>query len=174
MQEDLVKDKKNNNMIEFENRLEGVKPEIISAIKEFWRNLSPHTIQVLAGKCNEEESKCVILQGGTLSEVNQARAALKMTNLDIKTNKKIAKPKFAEYLKKGDGALIVVRSNGFRHKNNNKIQPVIDWVSEKYPSITIEITENDRYDTFFFYIKKKKEKEEITDEPKTEETQINE
>lgn len=94
--------------------------------------------------------------------------------IDAKVNHKIAKPKFADYLKKGDGALVVVRSNGFRHKNNAKIQGVIDWVIQEHPNITIDITDNDRYSTFFFYIKKKKEKEEVIEEQKNEESQINE
>jgi len=158
-------------MIEFEEKLNGVKTEIHIAIKEFWKNLSPHTIQVLAGKCDDETAKYIIAQGGTLTEVNQARAMANLFPIDAKVNRKIAKPKFADYLKKGDGALVVVRSNGFRHKNNPKIQGVIDWVVEKYPSVTIDITDNDRYSTFFFYIKKKKEKEEIIEEPQTQEPQ---
>lgn len=156
-------------MIEFEEKLMGVKTEIHIAIKEFWKNLAPHTIQVLAGKCDDETAKYIIAQGGTLTEVNQARALANIYPIDAKVNRKIAKPKFADYLKKGDGALVVVRSNGFRHKNNPKIQGVIDWVVQEYPSITIDITDNDRYSTFFFYIKKKKEKEEIIEEPQTQE-----
>ena len=117
-------------------------------------------MQVLAGKCDDNEIKAIISQGNALNEVNEARASAKMTLLDIKTNKKIAKPKFADYLKKGDGALVVVRSNGFRHKTNNVIKNSLDWVAEKHPTITIDITENEKYHTFFFYIKKKKEKEE--------------
>lgn len=161
-------------MIEFEEKLAGVKIEIHIAIKEFWKNLSPHTIQVLAGKCDEETAKYITAQGGTLAEVNQARAMANLYPIDAKTNRKIAKPKFADYLKKGDGALVVVRSNGFRHKHNAKIQSVIDWVAEKHPSVTIDITENDRYDTFFFYIKKKKEKEEVIEEPQPQEPEPNE
>ncbi len=161
-------------MIEFEEKLEGVKTEIHIAIKEFWKNLAPHTIQVLAGKCDEETAKHIILQGGNLSEVNQARAMANLFPIDAKVNRKIAKPKFADYLKKGDGALVVVRSNGFRHKNNSKIKSVIDWVAEKHPTITIEVTENDRYDTFFFYIKKKKEKEEMIEETQTQQPETNE
>lgn len=161
-------------MIEFEEKLEGVKIEIHIAIKEFWKNLSPYTVQVLAGKCDDETAKYIIAQGGNLAEVNQARALLNLYPIDSKVNRKIAKPKFADYLKKGDGALLVVRSNGFRHKKNKKIQSVIDWVLEKYPSITIDITENERYDTFFFYIKKKKEKEEIIEELQTQDPESNE
>lgn len=161
-------------MIEFEEKLEGVKTEIHIAIKEFWKNLAPHTIQVLAGKCDEETAKHITLQGGNLSEVNQARAMANLFPIDAKVNRKIAKPKFADYLKKGDGALVVVRSNGFRHKNNSKIKSVIDWVAEKHPTITIEVTENDRYDTFFFYIKKKKEKEEMIEETQTQQPETNE
>jgi hypothetical protein len=161
-------------MIEFEEKLDGVKTEIHIAIKEFWRNLSPHTIQVLAGKCDDETAKYIIAQGSPLEEVNQARAMSNLYPISAKSNKKIAKPKFAEYLKKGDGALVVVRSNGFRHKNSPKIKAAIDWVVQEHPKVSIEITENDRYDTFFFHIKKKKEKEEVIEEPKTEETEPNE
>ena len=161
-------------MIEFEEKLEGVKIDIHVAIKEFWKNLSPHTVQVLAGKCDDETAKYIIAQGGVLADVNQARAMANLYPIDAKVNHKIAKPKFADYLKKGDGALVVVRSNGFRHKNNHKIQWVIDWVLEKYPSITIDITDNDRYSTFFFYIKKKKEKEEIVEEVQPQDPQPNE
>ena len=152
-------------MIEFEEKLEGVKSEIHIAIKEFWKNLAPHTIQVLAGKCDEETVKHITLQGGNLGEVNQARAMANLFPIDAKVNRKIAKPKFADYLKKGDGSLVVVRSNGFRHKTTSKIKASLDWVAEKFPNVTIEITENDKYDTFFFYIKKKKEKEEVIEEP---------
>lgn len=158
-------------MIEFEEKLVGVKTEIHIAIKEFWKNLNPHTVQVLAGKCDDETAKYIIAQGGTLTEVNMARAFANLYPIDQKANRKIAKPKFAEYLKKGDGALVVVRSNGFRHKNNARIKSVIDWVTQEFPTITIDITENDRYDTFFFYIKKKKEKEEVIEEPQPQEPQ---
>lgn len=161
-------------MIEFEEKLEGVKTEIHIAIKEFWRNLSPHTVQVLAGKCDDETAKYIIAQGNVLAEVNQARAMANLFPISAKANKKIAKPKFSDYLKKGDGALIVVRSNGFRHKNNAKIKAAIDWVVQEHPTITVDVTENDRYDTFFFYIKKKKEKEEVIEEPQTQEPEPNE
>ena len=161
-------------MIEFEEKLEGVKTEIHIAIKEFWKNLAPHTVQVLAGKCDDETAKHVVAQGGVLAEVNQARAMANLYPIGAKVNKKIAKPKFADYLKKGDGALVVVRSNGFRHKNNPKIQSVIDWVIQEHPTITVDITDNDRYSTFFFYIKKKKDKEEVIEEPQTQEPESNE
>jgi len=165
-------------MIEFEHKLDGVKPEVITAIKEFWKNLSPHSVQVLAGKCSEEEAKIIVAQGHSLKEVNELRANAKLSSLDIKTNKTIAKPRFAEYLKKGDGALVVVKSNGFRHKTNKLISNAYEWVQEKHPSVTIDVTDNDKYHTYFFYIKKKKEKEEkdeqIIEQPIIEEIQPNE
>ena len=161
-------------MIEFEEKLDGVKTEIHIAIKEFWRNLSPYTVQVLAGKSDEETAKYIIAQGGLINEVNQARAYANLYPISAKANKKIAKPKFSEYLKKGEGALLVVRSNGFRHKNNQKIRAAIDWVVQEHPKVSVDITENDRYDTFFFHIKKKKEKEEVIEEFQTQEPETNE
>ena len=161
-------------MIEFKEKLDNVKTEINLAITEFWKNISPHTVQVLAGKCDEETAKHITLQGGTLGEVNQARAMANLFPIDSKVNLKIAKPKFADYLKKGDGALVVVRSNGFRHKNNKKIQASLDWIAETHPTVTVEITENDRYDTFFFHIKKKKEKEVAVEDTQLQEPEPNE
>jgi len=157
-------------MIEFEEKLEGVKTDVIVAIKMLWRNISPYTIQILAGKSTDEQAKHITLQGGSLDEVNKARAFANLFPISAKNNRKIAKPKFAEYLKKGDGALFVIRSNGFRHKNNKNFQSILDWVIEEMPSVSIEVVENDRHDTFFFYIKKKKEKEEIVEETPKEET----
>ena len=126
-------------MIDFEEKLDGVNGDIISAIKKLWRNLAPHTIQILAGKSTEEQVKYLTLQGGKLDEVNQARALANLFPIDSKTNRKIAKPKFAEYLKKGDGALFVIRSNGFRHKNEKKFKVVLDWVLEEVPTVSLEI-----------------------------------
>jgi hypothetical protein len=157
-------------MIEFEEKLDGVNSDITVAIKKLWKNLSPHTIQILAGKTTEEEAKHLILQGGSLDEVNKARAYANLFPISAKVNRKIAKSKFADYLKKGEGALFVVRSNGFRHKNNSKIQLVLDWVIDEMPGISLEIVDNDRYSTFFFYIKKKKEKEELIEETPQEQT----
>ena len=91
-------------MIDFEEKLNDVNSEISLAIKKLWRNVSPHTIQILAGKSTEEQVKHLVLQGGKLDEVNQARALANLFPLDAKSNRKIAKPKFADYLKKGEGA----------------------------------------------------------------------
>ncbi len=157
-------------MIDFEEKLDGVNSDISLAIKKLWRNLSPHTIQILAGKSTEEQVKHLVLQGGKLDEVNQARALANLFPLDAKSNRKIAKPKFADYLKKGEGALFVIRSDGFRRKNEKKFQVVLDWVLEEVPSVSLEIVENEKYATFFFYIKKKKEKEEAIEEMPKEET----
>ena len=87
MREDLVNDK-NNNMIEFEEKLEGVNREIITAIKKLWRNLHPYTIQILAGKSSEEQVKHLTLQGGKLEDVNYARALANLFPLDAKSNRK--------------------------------------------------------------------------------------
>jgi hypothetical protein len=157
-------------MIDFEEKLDGVNSDISLAIKKLWRNVSPHTIQILAGKSTEEQVKHLVLQGGKLDEVNQARALANLFPLDAKSNRKIAKPKFADYLKKGEGALFVIRSDGFRRKNEKKFQVVLDWVLEEVPSVSLEIVENEKYATFFFYIKKKKEKEEVIQEMPKEET----
>jgi hypothetical protein len=157
-------------MIDFEEKLDGVNGDIILAIKKLWRNLSPYTIQILAGKSTEEQVKHLTLQGGKLDEVNQARALANLFPIDAKTNRKIAKPKFADYLKKGDGALFVIRSDAFRRKNDKRIQVVLDWVLEEVPTVSLEIVENEKHDTFFFYIKKKKEKEEVIEETPKEET----
>jgi hypothetical protein len=157
-------------MIDFEEKLNDVNSEISLAIKKLWRNVSPHTIQILAGKSTEEQVKHLVLQGGKLDEVNQARALANLFPLDAKSNRKIAKPKFADYLKKGEGALFVIRSDGFRRKNEKKFQVVLDWVLEEVPSVSLEIVENEKYATFFFYIKKKKEKEEVIEEMPKEET----
>jgi hypothetical protein len=157
-------------MIDFEEKLDGVNGDIIIAIKKLWRNLSPYTVQILAGKSTEEQVKHLTLQGGKLDEVNQARALANLFPIDAKTNRKIAKPKFAEYLKKGDGALFVIRSDAFRRKNDKRIQVVLDWVLEEVPTVSLEIVENEKHDTFFFYIKKKKEKEEVIEETPKEET----
>ena len=151
-------------MIDFEEKLDGVNGDIILAIKKLWRNLSPYTIQILAGKSTEEQVKYLTLQGGKLDEVNQARALANLFPIDAKTNRKIAKPKFAEYLKKGDGALFVIRSDAFRRKNDKRTQVVLDWVLEEVPTVSLEIVQNEKHDTFFFYIKKKKEKEEVIEE----------
>jgi hypothetical protein len=158
-------------MIDFEEKLDEVNGDITLAIKKLWRNLSPHTIQILAGKCNDEEVKHIIAQGGKLEDVNYARALANLFPLDAKSNRKIAKPKFADYLKKGDGALFVIRSNGFRRKNEKNFQVVLDWVLEEVPTVSLEIVENDKHATFFFYIKKKKEKEEVIEETPKEEAQ---
>lgn len=157
-------------MIDFEEKLDGVNSDIILAIKKLWRNVSPHAIQILAGKSTEEEVRHLILQGGKLDEVNQARALANLFPIDAKSNRKIAKPKFADYLKKGEGALFVIRSDAFRRKNEKKFQVVLDWVLEEVPSVSLEIVENERHATFFFYIKKKKEKEEVIEETPKEET----
>ena len=157
-------------MIDFEEKLNDVNSEISLAIKKLWRNVSPHTIQILAGKSTEEQVKHLVLQGGKLDEVNQARALANLFPLDAKSNRKIAKPKFADYLKKGEGALFVIRSDGFRRKNEKKFQVVLDWVLQEVPSVSLEIVENEKYATFFFYIKKKKEKEEVIEEMPKEET----
>jgi hypothetical protein len=157
-------------MIDFEEKLDGVNGDIISAVKKLWRNLSPYTIQILAGKSTEEQVKHLTLQGGKLDEVNQARALANLFPIDAKSNRKIAKPKFADYLKKGDGALFVIRSDAFRRKNDKRIQVVLDWVLEEVPTVSLEIVENEKHDTFFFYIKKKKEKEEVIEETPKEET----
>lgn len=155
-------------MIEFEEKLDGVNSDIILAIKKLWRNLYPYTIQILAGKSTDEQAKHITLQGGSLDEVNKARAFANLFPIDAKSNRKIAKPKFADYLKKGEGALFVIRSDAFRRKNDKKIQVVLDWVLEEVPTVSLEIVENDKYHTFFFYIKKKKEKEEVIEEPQQE------
>jgi len=157
-------------MIHFEEKLDGVNADIILAIKKIWRNLSPYDVQILAGKSTEEEVKHLTLQGGKLDEVNYARALANLFPLDAKSNRKIAKPKFADYLKKGDGVLFVIRSNGFRHKMNPKIKIVLDWVIEEVPTVSLDIVENEKHATFFFYIKKKKEKEEVIEETPKEET----
>jgi hypothetical protein len=157
-------------MIDFEEKLNDVNGDISLAIKKLWRNLSPHTIQILAGKSTEEQVKHLVLQGGKLDEVNQARALANLFPLDAKSNRKIAKPKFADYLKKGEGALFVIRSDGFRRKNEKKFQVVLDWVLQEVPSVSLEIVENEKYATFFFYIKKKKEKEEVIEEMSKQET----
>lgn len=144
-------------MIDFEEKLDGVNGDIILAIKKLWRNLSPYTIQILAGKSTDEQVKHLTLQGGKLDEVNQARALANLFPIDAKTNRKIAKPKFAEYLKKGEGALFVIRSDAFRRKNDKRIQLVLDWVLDEIPIVSLDIVENEKYHTFFFYIKKKKD-----------------
>jgi hypothetical protein len=157
-------------MIDFEEKLDGVNGDISLAIKKLWKNIPPHTIQILAGKSTEEQIKHLILQGGKIDEVNQARALANLFPIDAKTNRKIAKPKFADYLKKGEGALFVIRSDGFRRKNDKKFQIVFDWVLEEVPTVSLEVVENEKHATFFFYIKKKKEKEEVIEETPKEET----
>jgi hypothetical protein len=157
-------------MIYFEEKLDGVHTDIITAIKKLWLNISPKTIQILAGKSTDEQVDHIIKQGGKLEDVNYARALANLYPIDSKTNHKIAKPKFVEYLKKGDGALFVIRSNGFRHKNDKRFQIVLDWVLEEVPTVSLDVVENDKHATFFFYIKKKKEKEEVIEETPKEET----
>ena len=155
-------------MIDFEEKLDGVNGDIILAIKKLWRNLSPYTLQILAGKSTDEQVKHLTLQGGKLDEVNQARALANLFPIDAKTNRKIAKPKFGEYLKKGEGALFVIRSDAFRRKNDKRIQVVLDWVLEEIPTVSLDIVENEKHATFFFYIKKKKEKEDVIEETPNE------
>lgn len=157
-------------MIDFEEKLNDVNSDIVLAIKKLWKNIPPHTVQILAGKCNDEEVKHIIAQGGKLEDVNYARALANLFPLDAKSNRKIAKPKFADYLKKGEGALFVIRSDGFRRKNEKKFQIVLDWVLQEVPTVSLEVVENEKYATFFFYIKKKKEKEEVIEEMPKEET----
>ena len=157
-------------MRDFEEKLDGVNGDIRLALKKLWKNIPPHTIQILAGKSTEEQIKHLILQGGKIDEVNQARALANLFPIDAKTNRKIAKPKFADYLKKGEGALFVIRSDGFRRKNDKKFQIVFDWVLEEVPTVSLEVVENEKHATFFFYIKKKKEKEEVIEETPKEET----
>ena len=66
----------------------------------------------------------------------------------------------------------------FKYRTNKLISNAYEWVQEKHPSVTIDVTDNDKYHTYFFYIKKKKEKEEkdeqIIEQPIIEETQSNE
>jgi hypothetical protein len=157
-------------MIQFEEKLNDVNSDIVLAIKKLWKNIPPHIVQILAGKCTDEEVKHIIAQGGKLEDVNYARALANLFPLDAKSNRKIAKPKFADYLKKGEGALFVIRSDGFRRKNEKKFQIVLDWVLQEVPTISLEVVENEKYATFFFYIKKKKEKEEVIEETPKEET----
>ena len=157
-------------MIQFEEKLDDVNSDITLAIKKLWRNVSPQTIQILAGKCTENQVEHLIKQGGKLEDVNYARALANLLPISAKANRKIAKPKFADYLKKGEGALFVITSNGFRHKNDPKFKVVLDWVLEEVPTVSLEVVENDKHATFFFYIKKKKEKEEVIDETPKEET----
>jgi hypothetical protein len=157
-------------MIQFEEKLDGVNNDIIVAMKKLWRNISPQIIQILAGKCTDEQVKHIITQGGKLEDVNYARALANLFPISAKSNRKIAKPKFADYLKKGEGALFVITSNGFRHKYDAKFKVIMDWVLEEVPTISLEVVENDKYATFFFYIKKKKEKEDIIEETPKEET----
>ena len=147
-------------MIEFENKLEEVNPELHKVVFTLWRNLHPYTVQILAGKCSEEEARAIVTQGSSIKEVNEARSAIGLHQLESKLNKKIAKPKFADYLKKGEGVLLVIRSNGFRHKANNDIRTVLSWLEEMNQQIAIEVVSNDRYDSFFFHMKRKKEKQE--------------
>lgn len=147
-------------MIEFENKLEEVNPELNKVIISLWKNLSPYTVQILAGKCSEEEARSIVAQGGSIKEANEARAAIGMHQLEIKSNKRIAKPKFADYLKKGEGVLLVIRSNGFRHKTNNAIRTVLKWIEEMNQHIAIDVVSNDKFDSFFFHMKRKKEKQE--------------
>jgi hypothetical protein len=161
-------------MIQFEHKLDGVDGDITLAIKKLWRNASPHIIQILAGKCTDEEAKHITVQGGKLEDVNHARALANLFPISAKSNRKIAKPKFAEYLKKGEGALFVITSNGFRHKNDTKFKVLLDWVLEEVPTVSLEVVENEKHATFFFHIKKKKEKEEVVEEPQIQEPESNE
>ena len=156
-------------MIEFENKIEEVNPELQKIVHSLWRNLHPYTVQILAGKCSEEEARAIVAQGGSMKEVNEARAAIGVHPIEAKLNKKIAKPKFADYLKKGEGVLLVIRSNGFRHKANNQIRRVLQWLEEANKEIGIEVVSNDKFDSFFFHMKRKKEKqEEAVEEIKSE------
>ena len=155
-------------MIEFEEKLEGVNIKVVDAIKTFWLNMNPYTIQILAGKCNEIQTKAIISLGGNLTEVNENLSNAKMPKVDLGTNNKVAKPKYADILKKGDGVLFVVRSSGFRHKTNTRIKDMANYVKEIIDGIEFEIVENSKHDCFFFYIKKKKEKDEIAEEPTQE------
>jgi hypothetical protein len=157
-------------MIQFEEKLDGVNSDIITAIKKLWRNMSPHMIQILAGRCTEEEVKHIIAQGGKLEDVNYARALANLFPISAKSNRKIAKPKFADYLKKGEGVLFVITSNGFRHKYETKFKSILDWVIQEVPTVSLDVVENDRHATFFLYIKKKKEKDDVIEETPKEET----
>lgn len=156
-------------MIEFENKIEEVNPELQKIVHSLWRNLHPYTVQILAGKCSEEEARAIVAQGGSIKEVNEARAAIGALPIEAKLNKKIAKPKFADYLKKGEGVLLVIRSNGFRHKTNNDIRRILQWLEEVNQQIAIETVSNDRFDSFFFHMKRKKEKQEEVVEQVTSE-----
>jgi hypothetical protein len=160
-------------MIEFEEKLDGVNSNVNKAVRMFWMNMNPNTIQIIAGKCTDEQAKCIIALGGTLKEVNEARSYCGLYPIAMKMNRKIAKPKYGEILKKGDGALFVVRSNGFRHKINPKIKTILDFVVENVPGIAYDVVNNERHDTFFFYVKKKKG-ESLDEQPIEEQPENNE
>lgn len=150
-------------MIKFEDKLKGVNPSLVAAVRDFVK-YNKTDIQIIAGKNDPLEH--LVKQGGNLKEVNEARKAAGLWTIEAKTNKKLMKKSFVDSIEKGEGVVFVLISTEKRRKIDAQIQNQIDWAIEQHPSINFEVVQNDSFDSIFFFVKSKKQKavEELPEE----------
>lgn len=143
-------------MIKFEKKLKNVNASLVAAVRDFVK-YNKTDIQIIAAK--EDLLEHLVKQGGNLKEVNEARKAAGLWPIEQKTNKKLMKKSFTESIEKGEGVVFVLISTEKRRKIDAQIQNQIDWAIEQHPSISFEVVQNDSFDSIFFFIKSKKQKQ---------------
>lgn len=143
-------------MIKFENKLKNVNASLVAAVRDFVK-YNKTDIQIVAGK--EDSLDHLLKQGGNLKEVNEARKAVGLWAIEAKTNKKLLKKSFADQIEKGEGVVFVLISGEKRRKIDAQIQNQINWAIEQNPTINFDVVQNDSFDSIFFFVKNKKQKQ---------------
>jgi hypothetical protein len=124
-------------MIFKDEKLSQTNPLIVRAIDEFHVGLDPIDILILAA--NDE----------MLLRVHDSEKRLKQT---------LTKPSWEKMVAKGDGVILLVQSNSFRRKSNDKINVAWNAQQSNIDGIVFEkLEKNERFDVFFIGIKSKKQ-----------------
>lgn len=124
-------------MIFKDEKLSQTNPLIVRAIDEFHVGLDPIDILILAA--NDD----------MLVRVHDSEKRLKQT---------LTKPSWDKMVSKGDGVILLVQSNSFRRKSNEKINSAWNIPQMKLNIVVFErLEKNERFDVFFIGIKAKKQ-----------------
>ena len=143
-------------MIKFENKLQKVNASLVSAVRDFVKH-NKTDIQIIAA--NDNSIDHVLLQGGDLKQVNEARKKVGLSPIDKKNNVPLMKESFSDSINKGEGVVFVLITGEKRRKIDNDIKEQLAWTIKKNPSISFEVVENDSYHSIFFLLNSKVKKQ---------------
>lgn len=113
---------------------------------------SMYDLQILVSTDLENKLDALLLQGGKLDEVNEARTENGLHALNSLTNEKIISKEWSDVIKKGEGVVFCFLMDHGRQRMNKRFKLAIDMTLEAYPEINFDLNKGVKGDYLLCYV----------------------